>query len=122
MSFPTTMAEWITDRLPTRADADNDEDVVIKRAPDRAPEVSLGWAHYSVITPGQPWWSSKAEDAARPTPPPAPAPTRVVTALTVNGQCLYAACNDCTIWVMDRRESAFWQQLPSIPQPEASNA
>ena len=117
------MAEWITDRLPTWQDADADGDVKIKRAPDRAPEVSLGWAHYSVIAPGQPWWSSKAERAAQPTPPPAPAPTptRVVTALAANDIHLYAVCNDGTIW--DKGSLAGeWHQLPSIPQPEAPDA
>jgi hypothetical protein len=115
------MNDWITDRLPTAADADIDGEVLIKLVQDS--ECGEGaYAHFTVVVLGQPWWSrNAAARGAQPTPPPAPAPTRVVTAMTADGPCLYAACNDGTIWQfpggLDRR----WYQLPSIPQPETPN-
>ena len=117
------MSEWITDRLPTAADADGMGEVRVRRSPDRAPGASMTWAHYSVITPGQPWWSPKAERAAGPAPAPAPAPVpaRVVTALTFDpDNVIIAACNDGTLWAKDL--GGEWYQLPSIPQPEAPDA
>jgi hypothetical protein len=70
--------DWITNRLPTAADADDDGDVRIPLSVDAAmngPEhgvVGLYWtySHHGLIVPGQPWWSEKA--AANPTPAPAP--------------------------------------------------
>ena len=114
------MADWITGRLPTAADADEDGDVRVCLEPSGRSEDGI-YVHYSKVVPGQPWWSPKA--VAQPTPPPAPAPapTRVVTALAANDIHLYAVCNDGTIW--DKGSLAGeWHQLPSIPQPEASDA
>jgi hypothetical protein len=34
---------------------------------------------------------------------------------------VYAACNDGTVWVRFLMGSC-WEKLPSIPQPEASDA
>ena len=114
------MAEWITDRLPTAADADEDGDVRVCFEQSGRSEDGI-YVHYSEVVPGQPWWSPKA--AAQPTPPPAPAPapTRVVTAMTANDLRLYAACNDGTMWAVGA-VSGEWHQIPSIPQPEAPNA
>ena len=112
------MAEWITGRLPTAADADEDGDVRVRYETGGAPENGV-FAHYSVIVPGQPWWSRNA--AAQPTPPPAPAPTRVVTAMTAAGPRFYAACNDGTIWTMGNLGGE-WYPIASIPQPETTDA
>jgi hypothetical protein len=115
------MNEWITDRLPTRADADADGDVRVRYETGGAPEDGV-YVHYSVVVPGQPWWSRNAATrAAQPTPPPAPAPTRVVTALAIDGDVtVIAACNDGTMWI--RQPMGGWGQIPSIPQPEAPDA
>jgi hypothetical protein len=114
------MTKWITDRLPTAADADRQGDVRVPYKPCSIPEQGL-FAHYSVIVPGQPWWSrNAAARAAQQTPPPAPAPTRVVTAMTAAFDSMYAACNDGTVWA--RSPMCPWHQLPSIPQPEAPDA
>ena len=115
------MNEWITDRLPTAADADQDGDVKIPYKPRNIPEQGV-FAHYSVVVPGQPWWSrNAAARATRPTPPPAPAPARVVTALAIDSDVtVIAACNDGTMWI--RQPMGGWGQIPSIPQPEAPNA
>ncbi len=115
-----TMAEWITDRLPTEADADSNGDVKIPYKP-----CIFGqgvFAHYSVVVPGQPWWSrNAAARAAQPTPPPAPAPARVVTSMCAAGPRFFAACNDGTIWSMGNLGGE-WYPIAPIPQPEASDA
>jgi hypothetical protein len=87
------------------------------------------YAHYSVVVPGQPWWSHKAAArAAQPTSRPAPAPARVVTAMAIDSDVtVIAACNDGTMWISDgtmwiRQPMGGWGQIPSIPQPEAPNA
>jgi len=109
------MSEWITDRLPTWQDADKDCEVL-------APYEDGVYIHYTVIVPGQPWWSpNAAARAAQSTPPAAPAPTRVVTALTFDpDNVIIAACNDGTLWA--KGLNGEWYQIPSIPQPEAPNA
>ncbi len=112
-----TMTEWITDRLPTRADADAEGEVTIRRGPEL-----LGYMYWSCVVPGQPWWSrNAAARAAHPTPPPAPAPARVVTAMCAAGPRFFAACNDGTIWSMGNLGGE-WYPIASIPQPEASDA
>jgi hypothetical protein len=114
------MTEWITDRLPTAEDADADGDVKVMACRGQSPEEDY-YAYYSVVVPGQPWWSrNAAARAAQQTPPPAPAPTRVVTAMCAAFDSMYAACNDGTVWA--RSPMCPWHQLPSIPQSEAPDA
>ena len=109
---------WITDRLPTAHDADEDGDVHVISRPNCLPSDG-DFVHYSVVVPGQPWWSRYAEaQPAQPSSPLMPAPTRVATAMVVAYDNLYAACNDGTVWV--RGLMCDWEQLPSIPQPSAS--
>jgi hypothetical protein len=138
--IPNLHPDWITHRLPTAADADDDGDVRIPLSVDAAmncPEHSLiklslteldwAWVHHGLIVPGQPWWSKKA--AANPTPPatsPAPAPTRKVVQIEVTAEskncysCLYALCNDDSIFEIAFRPGIpdVWRQLPPIPQSE----
>jgi len=112
--------QWITNRLPTMEDADEDGEVMVKTARVQSP-ADGDFAHYSVVVPGQPWWSRKARfrqmiHAA----PPAPAPTRVVTALASDAEFgTIAACNDGTIWNIGSGPE--WTRLPSIPQSETSS-
>jgi|688.fasta_scaffold112088_3 hypothetical protein len=112
------MTEWITNRLPTSKDADANKQVQVRCEPGGRPEDGVN-VHYLVVSANQPWWSRNA--AAQPTPPPAPAPTRVVTAMVAADDKVYAACNDGTVWVRFLMGSC-WEKLPSIPQPEASDA
>jgi hypothetical protein len=113
------MAEWITDRLPTAEDADAEGDVRIRRTRD--PEL-FQFAHWSCVVPGQPWWSrNAAARVAQPTPPPAPAPTSVVTAMAATQYRVFAACSDGTMWDWTPADGK-WRQFHSIPQPEASDA
>jgi hypothetical protein len=114
------MSEWITDRLPTAADADGDCEVVAPYKTDTEPEGGL-YVDYRVVVPGQPWWSRNAATrAAQPTPPPAPAPARVVTAMAATQYRVFVACSDGTMWDWPPAGGE-WRQLPSIPQ-EAPDA
>ena len=83
--------DWITDRLPTEADADlGDGRVLIPRTPEDA-DGFLSWTeqHYSLIVPGQPWWSHKASNDGIPR-------------------------RDYVRW-------RIWHSLNPIPQPEQSS-
>jgi hypothetical protein len=61
--------EWITDRLPTAADADSDGDVNVPWRVDQHP--STNYQHYTLVVPGQPWWSHRvAERVEVATPAP----------------------------------------------------
>ena len=120
------MSEWITDRVPTEADADDGGEVIISWTPGDTPEESCKWAKYSAVSPGQPWWSERADYArdyaARVTPPPAPAPARVVTALCSHEGRLYAACGDGSFWEATDSKRCGWLRRDQIPQPEAPDA
>jgi hypothetical protein len=128
-SIPNYHPDWITDRLPTEADADSDGDVFLPEKPSALPGGDYServWQHWSLVVPGQPWWSEEA--AANPTPasaPPAPAPTRKVVQIAIespptedNHSYIYALCNDGTIHFHAPGTDAPWRQLPPIPQPE----
>jgi hypothetical protein len=51
---------WITDRLPTEADADSDGDVKVPLAKSHVTVANWLYQRWDVIVPGQPWWSQKA--------------------------------------------------------------
>jgi hypothetical protein len=120
--------DWITHRLPTAADADHEGDVWLPEVPKAHPGYCSenSWQHWSLVVPGQPWWSEKA--AANPTPPatsPAPAPTRKVVQIAVESPptersdaYIYALCDDNTILFHGVGTDQPWRQLPPIPQPE----
>jgi hypothetical protein len=129
-SIPNLHPDWITHRLPTAADADFDGDVWLPEVPKALPGdcSENSWQHWSIVVPGQPWWSEEA--AANPAPPatspaPAPAPTRKVVQIAVapntpeKKTTLYALCSDSSIWWISDC-SAFWTQIPPVPQPEAA--
>jgi hypothetical protein len=117
------MSEWITDRLPTLADADDNEEVQICYEPGGLPQPNGVHVHCSVVVPGQPWWSRRAAD--RTAPPPAPARTRYITAMTTTTTgTIVAACNDGTVQTLEPDETKWYNSpwIRSIPQPEAHNA
>ena len=62
--------DWITDRLPTEEDGDEDGDVRVPRVPGRSSQKGDEWwfQHYSLVVPGQPWWSEKAAQRVEPAP------------------------------------------------------
>jgi hypothetical protein len=70
-SIPNLHPDWITNRMPTKADADADGDVCIPLSVNSAmngPEHGIGWAwaRHDLIVPGQPWWSCKAFASSTP--------------------------------------------------------
>jgi hypothetical protein len=130
--------DWITDRLPTERDADGYGNVRIPKypadLPDKSRDGSRVYQHYSLIIPGQPWWSRWAVQAD-PTPaePPAPAPVaeRKIVQVAVLPEnetedkivnpCLFALCNDGTLFglpLKNEMSTDAWHQLPPIPQPD----
>lgn len=68
---------WITDRLPTEADAHEEGQVDIPYDPGDRPGGGA-YQHWSWVVPGQPWWSPKAAKA----PQHSPEPSIDLTALT----------------------------------------
>jgi hypothetical protein len=131
MAFSELHPDWIANRLPTAADVDDDGDVLIPQSIEGTEEGPYSgrfyYYHYSLIVPGQPWWSKKA--AANPTPPatsPAPAPNRKVVQIAATAEsqncysCLYALYNDDSIFAIAFRPGMpdVWRQLPPIPQPK----
>jgi hypothetical protein len=59
--------DWITDRLPTEPDANAGGDV---RVPRDSEGDEWWFQHYSLVVPGQPWWSEKAAQRVEPAPAP----------------------------------------------------
>jgi hypothetical protein len=70
------MTQWITDRLPTLEDADRNGDVQVPHLPRQNPSYAIAgrWTHFSLIVPGQPWWSPRVPIAISPLPTSKPAP------------------------------------------------
>jgi hypothetical protein len=60
--------EWITHRLPTKADGDGEGDV---RVPRDSEGTAWWFQHYSLIVPGQPWWSHRIPERVEVEPAPA---------------------------------------------------
>ena len=51
-----------------------------------------------------------------------PTPARWVTALATEDKCIFAACNDGTMWAIGGKFGIrAWVEIVSIPQPDASN-
>ena len=107
--------EWITDRLPTKADTDKGFLVKVPYMPGEVPPAGC-YQHYSLIVPGQSWWSYVAAERVEVEPVAVPAPTRKVVQIAPVGSMLYALCDDGTMWCLG---SSGWTQLPAIPQPES---
>jgi hypothetical protein len=69
---------WITDRLPTRKDADSQGDVWLPRETNDSAGEGTYVSYLAVIAVGQPWWSLNAADRADK---PAPTEPDRITAL-----------------------------------------
>jgi hypothetical protein len=102
--------EWITDRLPTEADGDENGDVRLRRWPGSS---EYNYAHWSHIGPGAPWLHTSYW---RPTAEPTPTASRRVVQIAASTSLdLFALCDDGTIWINVSRSD--WAELPAIPQP-----
>jgi hypothetical protein len=118
--------EWITDRLPTEADGDQDGEVRMVLRPN----VSAPWhlAHWSCVGAGAFWQHTSCwEPPTEPTPTePDPAePDRIASrrvvqiafdAVDAETSALIALCDDGSIWRLNAYDD-YWTELPAIPQP-----
>ena len=112
--------DWITDRLPTETDGDENGEVWLRNRRSSAPKRLV---HFSYVHPGAPWqhtgiWKPPAEPA--PTEPDRIAARRVVQiafhAVDAERSCLIALCSDGSLWCL-HAFAPEWTQLPAIPQP-----
>jgi hypothetical protein len=55
---------WITDRLPTRKDADSQGDVWLPRETNDSAGEGTYVSYLAVVALGQPWWSLRANQSA----------------------------------------------------------
>jgi hypothetical protein len=60
---------WITDRLPTRQDADSQGDVWLPREVGESAGGGTYVNYLAVVALGQPWWSPNAADRANQSAP-----------------------------------------------------
>ena len=103
---------WITDRVPTREEADDEEQVIL---PCGARSVTF--EHYETVTLGQPWCSPYAKELPAASPEPGPRKIdQIAVSNRSDGDTLYAVCNDGTVLILDNKLLR-WHQLPPIPQP-----
>lgn len=94
--------DWITDRLPTEADADGDGDVLCLR-------YRMDIASWKNVESGEPWLPFA--------PPSTPQPRRIVSITrTVYGaiHTIDAVADDGTAWWKVPSE-VNWTQLPALP-------
>ncbi len=106
---------WITDRLPTEADADGYGYVLVE---DGAISGAMPFS-WSEVVLGQGWWSPLAADAASALLSSTSTRRKVVQITTpANSALIFAVCDDGTVWLASaeklRSESA-WVQIPGIP-------
>ena len=102
--------DWITDRLPTEADADSAGDVVIQPDHDQ-----WGMTEWYNVPESTPWLAFKPADAVE-----AGQRRRIVSlSRTVYGavHTLDAVADDGTAWWKVPGE-ADWTQLPALPDRE----
>jgi hypothetical protein len=102
--------EWITDRLPTEADADGDGGVRVPTQPNAPVSLDLNsyaYQHYTLVVPGQPWWSDEAAarvDVAAPAPAFAVGQQwrrrngKVVTVTQLDPGTEFPICTDDNYW------------------------
>ena len=114
--------DWITDRLPTKADGDKDGDVVLLLGNDRS------WceANWMMVKPGQPWLAFAPPASASTSEPTPSTPTpltrqRRIISITEVDDTAFAIADDGTAWSLSANWSN-WTQLPALPKHEADRA
>ena len=96
--------DWITDRLPTEADADGDGDVLCLR-------YRMDIASWKNVESGEPWLPLA--------PSSTPRPRRIVsitrTVQESGDHTIDAVADDGTAWWMIAGVTDGWTQLPALP-------
>lgn len=120
------MTDWITDRLPTEKDADDDGNVRVCSSP-RLNLKDYVYDKWNIVTPGWPWRHSHycARTPAAPEPtPPAPEPKKATRGFAQiiwdsNNEQQYAIATDGTAWHRDYVYGTWfdWEQVQPLPQP-----
>ena len=90
--------DWITDRLPTEADADVDGDVLCLR-------YRMDIASWKNVESGEPWLPLA--------PSSTPRPRRIISIAEVECTTM-AVADDGTAWYLSADWSS-WTQLPALP-------
>ena len=109
--------DWITDRLPTEADGDEDGYVIVSTPTQRK------WyrAYFRLVSCGQSWLPF-TPPAAKPAPEsvapatPAPQPRRIISIAEADA-AVFAIADDGTAWSLSANWSN-WTQLPALPDRE----
>ena len=128
---------WITDRLPTEADADEDGDVIACTTPRLCIDFFL-YEKWHDVTPGWPWRHSQLWTPPTPAPEPAPAapeadpepepePEKAVRGFLAftrveneYGFTDSAVATDNTAWVRFygiNHPTSGWMAITPLPQP-----
>ena len=111
----TTPLTWITDRLPTEADADDDGDVLVLSNSGKT------WyaTDWEVVRPGQSWLPFIPPTGSRPSVPTSQ-PRRIVS-ITESEGTVMAVADDGSAWRLSATWSQ-WIQLPALPDREVDRA
>lgn len=115
--------DWITDRLPTKADGDKDGDVVLLLDGD-----NNAWCgvHWLLVKRGQPWLAFTPPATASTSEPTPSTPTpltrqRRIISITRTmhdaTETIDAVADDGTAWWMVTGK-VDWTQLPALPDRE----
>ena len=99
------MTDWITDRLPTEADADKHGEVLVQ---------GKGWIKWKHVTTGTHWHRTIMWHSA---PTPTTTIPRLFTSITHADDRYLALADDGTAW---EDYGIGWQQLPPLPAREVS--
>ena len=108
--------DWITDRVPTEADADCVKDVAVKQRPTSD---GFAYLHWGFVKPGMAWRRTGRWAAPEPAALTSQ-PRRIVSiSRTVYGatHTIDAVADDGTAWWKVPGEAA-WKQLPALPDKE----
>lgn len=98
--------DWITDRLPTEADADSAGDVVIRLDHDQ-----WGIIEWYNVPESTPWLAFKpAVEASKR--------RRIVSITRTRDHTIDAVADDGTAWWMIAGVTDGWTQLPALPDRE----
>ena len=104
------MTDWITDRPPTAADADEHGEVLAQMPSRMLPgETWSSFTEWDQVPANTPWRHTSMWGTAPTTTP------RLFTSITYSDDCYLAVADDGTAWEKCGRG---WVQLPPLPARE----